>query len=260
MTNPRVCVLFADGTNCDAETAHAFALAGGDPETVHINQLRSGLRRLADYQILAIPGGFSYGDDVASGVILANELVTFLRDQLQTFVDAGKLVLGICNGFQVLVRTGLLPFGMLGKQAVTLADNNCGHFDCRWIKLHIESHGCVFTAGLDGSTIELMTAHGEGKFFNPDPAVILPLESAGQVVLRYTDGQRWTTAYPANPNGSVHAIAGVCDQTGRIFGLMPHPERFVRREQHPNWRRPPSNVAPHGLPIFQNAVSYARDL
>lgn len=226
---------------------------------MHVNQLRIGSRTLADYQILAIPGGFSYGDDIASGVILANELLTLLRDQLQAFVDAGKLVLGICNGFQVLVRTGLLPFQHLGETAITLTGNDSGHFDCRWVHLWLENGPCVFTRGLHGRHIELMVAHGEGKFFTPDLDVLDCLERDQLIVLRYTDGEQWTHRYPANPNGSLHAIAGVCDLTGRIFGLMPHPERYVQREQHPNWRRKP-NLTPHGLPIFVNAVHAARDL
>ena len=162
--NPRVCILQTDGTNCDRETAYAFMRAGGNPRLVHINQLRARSVRLADFQILAIPGGFSYGDDVASGKILALELTTFLSDELRAFVEAGKLVIGICNGFQVLVRTGLLPFRELGKMSATLTHNVSGRFQCEWVRMVVEQGSpCVFTRGME-SEISLQIAHGEGRF------------------------------------------------------------------------------------------------
>ncbi|MDO8559432.1 MAG: phosphoribosylformylglycinamidine synthase I [bacterium] len=255
MSKPCVCVLFADGTNCDAETAHAFALAGGEPETVHVNQLRSGAKRLADYRILVIPGGFSYGDDVASGVILANELTTSLASQLQTFVDRfDTLVFGICNGFQVLVRSGLLPYRPdLGKRmSATLTTNDSGLFECRWVPLAVEESCCIFTRGMAGQDISLMVAHGEGKFVTGD-GCLDDLRANGCVALRYGNN-----AYPDNPNGSCDRIAGICSFNGRIFGLMPHPERFVRREQYPNWRRERGRQ-PDGLLFFVNAVHFASD-
>ncbi len=241
---PRICILRTDGTNCDVETEHAFRLAGGVSDFIHVNQLRDGSKRLADYQILALSGGFSYGDDIASGKVLANELVSRLRDQMQAFVEAGNLVIGICNGFQILVRTGLLPFPTLGDMHATLAHNASGHFQCEWVELEVEESPCLFTQGLP-DRIELQMAHGEGRFFAADQ-VLDRLEEAHLVALRYA----------VNPNGSANGIAGLCDPTGRIFGLMPHPERFVRPTQHPNWRRddaPP----PFGLAIFQNAVRHA---
>ena len=258
MNQPRAIVPFADGTNCDGETLHALELAGGVPERVHVNQLRAGSRKLADYQILVIPGGFSYGDDVASGKILAVELISFLRGQLQAFVAAGKLVLGICNGFQVLAKTGLLPFGHLGKQTVTLTDNASGHFECRWVDLAVPESPCLWTKGFQGTTISLMVAHGEGRFFARSEE-LETVEGANLVALRYAFNGRATPVYPYNPNGSLLGIAGVCDRTGRIFGLMPHPERFVRHTQHPSWRRMP-DLEPHGLPFFCNAVRAAADL
>ena len=242
---PQVCVLRTDGTNCDEETSRAFTKAGGECTPVHVNELRDGSRELRGYQILAIPGGFSYGDDVVSGKILAVELLSFLRDQLSEFVEAGNLIIGICNGFQVLVRTGLLPFRELGTMSATLTDNDSGSFHCRWIDLVVSESRCVFTSGMEGKGISFQMAHGEGKFFACEN-VLSSLEEQQLVPIRYVN----------NLNGSLHNIAGVCDPTGRIFGLMPHPERFVEVHQHPNWRRIP-NLQPQGLPIFTNGVTFA---
>lgn len=242
---PRICVLKTDGTNCDEETSYAFTKAGGDCRLVHVNELRGNGQRLVDFQILALPGGFSYGDDVASGKILAVELLSFLREQLEEFVNKGNLIIGICNGFQVLVRTGLLPFNQLGTMPATLTDNDCGTFRCTWVDMVIQPSSCVFTNGLEGEAVSFQVAHGEGKFFT-NPTVLRTLEEDRLVPLRYM----------SNPNGSLNDIAGICDPTGRIFGLMPHPERFVETYQHPNWRRIP-NIKPQGLPIFENGVNFA---
>jgi len=257
MKKPRVCVLRTDGINCDEETFYAFTKAGAECRMVHVNQLRNGAERLDRYQILALPGGFSYGDDVHSGKILAVELTSFLKNQLLEFVEAEKLVLGICNGFQVLVRTGLLPERNPGKIKASLMANDSGHFECRWVNLLVEHSHCVFTRGLEGTVLSIQVAHGEGKFYT-DPATLQGIENRGQVVFRYTgpDGGP-TVLYPANPNGSLNAIAGICDSTGRIMGMMPHPERYVAKTQHPNWRRIPEDTMPHGLAIFKNAVEYA---
>lgn len=250
---PRVCVLRTDGTNCDEETAHAFEKAGGESHLVHVNELRCGSRRLRSYQILAIPGGFSYGDDIASGKILAVELISYLRNELEGFIARPNLVIGICNGFQVLVRTGLLPFRHLGDMQATLTTNDSGHFECRWVSMLAEPSPCVFTQKLEGPP-ELQVAHGEGKFY-ADNETLVEIEEGSLVVLRYAKEGKATMQYPANPNGSLNSIAGVCDRTGRIFGLMPHPERFVEPTQHPNWRR--KKIArPHGLAIFENAIKY----
>lgn len=260
MKKPRVCVLRTDGINCDEEMFYAFEKAGAESQMVHVNQLRSKALKLADYQILALPGGFSYGDDVHSGKILAVELTSFLKEQLSEFVDSGKLMLGICNGFQVLVRTGLLPDQNLGNIEATLTVNDSGHFECRWIRLLVEPSHCVFTRGMAGSLLDIQVAHGEGKFYS-DPSVIARIENGGQVAFRYVaaDG-RPTALYPASPNGSLNAIAGICDSTGRIMGMMPHPERYVEKTQHPNWRRMPEDTVPHGLAIFKNAVEYVRQM
>ncbi|OAT85506.1 phosphoribosylformylglycinamidine synthase I [Desulfotomaculum copahuensis] len=259
MKKPRVCVLRTDGTNCDRETARAFDLAGGAPQMVHVNQLRTGEEKLAAYQIMVIPGGFSYGDDVHSGKVLAVELTSFLKEQLQEFVTAGKPLLGICNGFQVLVRTGLLPGGRTDEISAALMANDSGRFECRWIELLVENNHCLFTRGLAGRVLSFQAAHGEGKFFAREDT-LAAIEQAGQVVFRYAGaGGGPAGNYPDNPNGSLHAIAGICNPGGTVLGLMPHPERFVERTQHPNWRRGETGE-PHGLAIFRNAVHYAREI
>ncbi|MFA7308748.1 MAG: phosphoribosylformylglycinamidine synthase I [Patescibacteria group bacterium] len=243
---PNICVLITDGTNCDTETAFAFQKAGGKVKTIHINQLRSGQKSLRDFQIITLPGGFSYGDDIVSGKIQAIEMISFLSEQLREFIKKKGLIVGICNGFQILVRTGLLPFGVqrLGKMDATLTHNESGKFQCHPITMRVEKTSCIFTQGMEGKTIELPMAHGEGRFFAEPPAMER-LHSNNLVVLRYTD----------NPNGSLEDIAGITDPSGHILGLMPHPERAVRPELNANWRR--GNTFPDGLAFFQNAVAYA---
>ena len=252
-----VCVLFAAGTNCDAETVHAFEIAGASVETIHINRLREQRHPLDRFHILALPGGFSYGDYISSGRILANELVHNLRDELLRFHERGRLMLGICNGFQVLVKTGLLPAfdRLFEEQSVTLDTNDSGRFEDRWCRLRVERTSCVFTRGLP-ETILLPVAHAEGRFITRSETVLNRLRDRGQVVFRYTTDDGDPPEYPDNPNGSVDDITGICDPTGRIFGLMPHPERFVRFEQHPHWQRM-GRINPSGRMIFENAVSYA---
>ena len=255
---PKVCILRTDGTNCDLETYYAFNIAGAECQMVHVNQLRNGDKSLAEFQILAVPGGFSYGDDIHSGKVLAVELTSFLKEQMLQFVNSDKLILGICNGFQVLVRTGLLPFKNLGSIDAALMENNSGRFECRWINMGVEKTKCVFTAGMEGKVINLQAAHGEGKFFS-DAATLKKVEDNNQVVFRYVQETGMVTSdYPANPNGSLNSIAGICDDSGRILGLMPHPERFVKLTQHPNWRRLKTGE-PDGLNIFQNAVNYFKE-
>lgn len=250
---PRVCILKTDGTNCDVETAHAFAKAGADVQNVLVKQLRTHQQSLRNFQIIAIPGGFSYGDDIASGKILAVELLSLLRDELQECLARDTLIIGICNGFQVLVRTGLLPFGTLGDMQVTLAHNDSGKFECRWVNMIVEKTPCIFTQNLQGKSISLQIAHGEGKFFC-DEKKLEQIENQGLVALRYAQSGKPSQEYPANPNGSLHAIAGICDPSGKIFGLMPHPERFVEKYQYPNWRNEQKDA--QGLEIFKSAVEY----
>jgi phosphoribosylformylglycinamidine synthase len=254
----RVCILFAAGTNCDQESAYAFELCGASADVVHINRFRSGECTLADYQILLIPGGFSYGDYVASGRILANELKHFLRQQLERFIADGKLIFGICNGFQVLVTSGLLPAfeAPFEAQSVTLDTNDSGKYEDRWVNLKVEDSPCVFTKGIE-SPVYLPVAHAEGKFLTSSSQTLGRLQQNRQVCLRYTALDGEPPSFPDNPNGSEDGIAGICDPTGRVFGLMPHPERFIRREHHPHWHRARA-VKPQGIAIFQNAVDYAK--
>lgn len=260
MTNPEICVLKTDGTNCDMEMAHALETAGGRARVVHINELRSGVEDLRDYGGLAIPGGFSYGDDVASGKILANELTSYLSDQITEFVDDDKPVIGICNGFQVLVRTGLLPEGTLGRQSFTLAHNRSGRFECRWIDLIIGETVCKFTQSedLQGVVIPMQTAHGEGRFVGSEQAVS-DLGENGQVVFRYASpsGEDANGQFPFNPNGSMDDIAGVCDPTGLVLGMMPHPERSITAF-HPERARTDSARSAAQM-IFNNFVQFAKE-
>lgn len=248
----RVIILRAAGTNCDQETAFAFERVGAKTELVHINQLVRGERELKDYQILAIPGGFTYGDDIASGKILANELKYKLDEEVRRFIENGKLIIGICNGFQVLVKAGLLP-NLAGNFSIetTLTLNNSARFEDRWIYLKKIDSKCVWTKGLSKERISLPIAHGEGKFVPKDETILRLLDSEGLIVFKYD---------PVNPNGSVEDIAGICDQTGRIFGLMPHPERYINYTQHPRWTRGEANKEGDGLAVFRSGVEYAKKM
>jgi phosphoribosylformylglycinamidine synthase len=253
----KVLVLSAPGTNCDAETIFAIEEAGGACERVAIGALIRGEKKLADYRVMVIPGGFSYGDDISAGKVLANELKLKLDDAVPDFVERGGLILGICNGFQVLVKTGILPgFTVNGQQALTLTNNDSGRFECRWVNLTVEKESpCIFTRGIE--RISLPVAHGEGK------VVALPdVLQKVKAVLYYADSNdKPTMQYPANPNGSTNAIAGICDETGRVFGLMPHPERFVRATQNPQWTRTGNADVPgNGLKIYRNAVEWAEKI
>jgi phosphoribosylformylglycinamidine synthase len=246
MSKPRVAVIRAAGTNCDVETAYAFQLVGAETTTFHVNRLRENPALLRDFQMLAIPGGFSYGDDVASGRIFANELMTGLRDELLALIGRGGFAIGICNGFQVLVKAGLLPAldGKTEAQA-TLTDNTSGIYRDCWVKVRGDRSLCKWIA--DDQELELPVAHAEGRFVAPQ-AVLDRLTAAGQVALRYSSG--------TNPNGSTADIAGICDPTGRVFGLMPHPERFLRWENHPRWTREPRQAEGQGVRFFRTAVSH----
>ena len=258
MVEPRVLVLRAPGTNCDQETAFAFARAGGRPEVVHVNRLLEKPRLPLDFQILCLPGGFSYGDDVAAGRILANQLHHHLAETLQEFKAAERLILGICNGFQVLLKSGLLLASELGQAPATLTWNDSGRYEDRWTLLRVAAPGCVFLQGIE--RIELPVAHAEGKFVARDSQLLAELEARNQLVLRYEGReQNGQVNYPANPNGSQANVAGVCDQTGRVLGLMPHPERHLFATHHPQWtRRERDEEHGEGLRLFQNAVSYFR--
>jgi len=240
MAQPKALVLRAAGTNCDRETQFALQQAGFAAERVHVFRFMDDPRRLGDYQFLVVPGGFSYGDDVAAGKILANQMLHRLAGPLNDFVAAGKLVLGICNGFQVLVKSALLPWGSVDPAAAnrdaTLAWNDSGRFEDLWVHLRADSDRCVYLPR--DEVIALPIAHGEGKFVPRDEAVLQRMRGGDQVAVRYCGPSGETgQPYPVNPNGSIDDIAGICDPTGRVMGLMPHPERFTDVTHHPRWTR-----------------------
>ncbi|MBX5455387.1 MAG: phosphoribosylformylglycinamidine cyclo-ligase [Thermogemmatispora sp.] len=248
---PRALVLRAPGINCERETAYACRLAGFETELVHINRLLREPERLLSYHFLVLPGGFSYGDDLGAGTLLAKNLTVHLGRQLQRFVEEGRPLLGICNGFQVLVRAGLLPHTDWRnlRQTASLTFNSSGRFECRWISLVTESSRCIFTRGIY-RPLELPVAHGEGRFVIASAEQLEELRQHEQIALLY-DGD----GYPANPNGSQANVAGVCNPAGNVLGLMPHPERYVRALQHPQQRSPAD-----GLLLFQNAFAYVCQL
>ena len=258
MAEPRALILVGFGINCDYETEHAFQLAGATTEQVHLNDLLDYKEMLALYHIIALPGGFSFGDHVASGRVLANRLRYGLGPDLMSFVADGGLVIGICNGFQVLVKMGMLPgFDAGFKQEATLTLNDSGKFEDRWVYLKGDSVSkCVFSQNID--SLYLPVRHGEGKFVADSVETLERLRANGQVVFRYCGPDGGSPSYPFNPNGSVDDIAGICDPTGRVFGMMPHPEGYLYRENHPRWTR--ENLPAEGLgrQIFRNAVEYVR--
>ena len=253
MAEVRTLILRAPGTNCDQETAFAFEQAGSSVDLAHVNELVRREKRIADYQILVVPGGFTYGDDISAGRILANELRLKLGEDIKRFVEAGGLILGICNGFQVLVKAGILPPSADGNPGLTLAGNDSNQFECRWVYLSVDRESpCIFTKGI--SSLYLPVAHAEGK-------LVAEAETLDKlnVVARYADEKGDIRAsYPQNPNGSADNIAGICDASGRIFALMPHPERFIRWTQHPRWSREKPREHGDGLAIFGNAVEWVR--
>jgi phosphoribosylformylglycinamidine synthase subunit PurQ / glutaminase len=262
---PRACVLQVDGVNCDRETADAWKLAGGEPEFVHINDfLLTPTKRLKDYQALLLSGGFSYGDYLKAGTVFGQELIIGLGDQLREFVHKGGMTLGICNGFQVLVRCGMLPKGRINtpdtmnQVDATLINNSVGHFRADWVNMVVEKDTpCEFLRAMP-NRVKYMVAHGEGRF-HATSDVLSEIEAQKLVAFRYVDRLgAHTMEYPMNPNNSINAIAGVCDPSGRILGLMPHPERFVLKEQYDNWRREDLGK-PHGLVLFEAMVKYARE-
>ena len=261
MNNVKAIVLRAAGINCDLETQHAFELAGASADRVHINRIIEDKSLLDGYQILVVPGGFSYGDDVAAGKILANQIKHHLYEQVRKFIDAGKLVLGICNGFQVLVKAGILPGDGQAHQSLTITYNDSNKYEDRWVYLKPQTDRCVFIE--KGRQIYLPVAHGEGKIVTKDQPTLEKLQSGGFVAFKYVDENGNEGGYPINPNGSMASIAGLTDSTGRVLGLMPHPERHVRFTQHPRWTRlktpdpRPQTSDADGMTIFTNAVKYA---
>ena len=260
MASPRVLVLRAPGTNCDEETAFAFQVAGADVERVHVNRLIENPSLAERYQILCVPGGFSYGDDIAAGRILATQLERHLGDVVRKFCEQDRLVLGICNGFQVLMRLGVLTSGVSDSAPATLTWNDTGRFDDRWVHLAVDQTPCVFLRNVE--RMYLPIAHAEGKFAMASPEIQESMSAAGRLALRYVADENSeltndVLAAPDNPNGSHANVAGICDATGRLFGLMPHPERHIDPTHHPMWtRRDEQPEHGEGLAIFKNAVEY----
>ncbi|HSO13046.1 MAG TPA: phosphoribosylformylglycinamidine synthase I [Anaerolineales bacterium] len=279
---PKALILQAHGSNRDHDVAEALALAGADAQLAPLNDLRTGKKRFADYQMLVVPGGFSYADALGAGKLLALDLNSYFNEEIYAFVDSGKPVIGICNGFQALVKSGMLPGNSViarrseatTKQSstheeiasgyrprndgATLTFNAEGHFECRWVILMPASQTCIWTKGMDEQII-CPIAHGEGNFQTSDPSLVNTLVSQDQVALTYiyADGTPANGDYPANPNGSVLDIAGICNPRGNVLGLMPHPENHIHPYQHPQWTRDVKGNS--GLALFENGVRYARD-
>lgn len=258
--NVQALILSGFGINCEAETQTAFERAGALATRIHLNDLIESPQLLHEHHILAIPGGFSFGDDVASGKIFANRLRFRLGGPIKEFAASGKLAIGICNGFQVMVKMGLLPlFEGEFAQEVTLTHNDSGRFEDRWVHTHIDPNTrCVWLKGIE--TIEMPVRHGEGKFIARDAATLDRLRENGQIALRYArpDGAPAAGQFPANPNGSIDDIAGICNPAGTILGLMPHPEAYLDRTNHPRWTRELWREEGDGLRVFRNAVKYVR--
>jgi phosphoribosylformylglycinamidine synthase I len=259
MIRPKALILLAIGTNRHHDAAQALELAGAIPEIVPLLALRQSGQSWADYQMLVIAGGFSDADALGAGKLLALDLAHYFASEVAEFVAAGKPVIGICNGFQALVKSGLLPDpdGSQDQPQATLTFNQAGHFECRWVTLLPVSQVCLWTRGLI-EPIDCPVAHGEGNFQVTGSAITQKLERNGQIALVYThpDGSPAEGSYPANPNGSVVDIAGICNPAGNVLGLMPHPEDHIQPYQHPQWTRGSKHS---GLPLFLNGVKYARD-
>ena len=261
---PKAIILRTAGTNCDYETKYALEKAGADVDLVHVNQLVKDKGLLSSYHIFVLPGGFTYGDDIAAGKVLANQLRHHLLDELTRFVDDGKLVIGICNGFQVLIKMGLLP-GINGtqpsfneyRQEFTLTYNDSNKFEDRWVYLKSFSGKSVFID--KDCLLYVPIAHAEGKFVAGDGGELENLGKSGQIIFKYVDKDGNIANYPWNPNGSLDNIAGICDSTGRVLGMMPHPERYIEPTQHPRWTREGLKAEGDGIAIFRNAVNYVKE-
>jgi phosphoribosylformylglycinamidine (FGAM) synthase-like amidotransferase family enzyme len=271
MSLAKAVIITGNGTNCEMEAAHACRLAGFDEVKVaHISEILYGEVRLEEFHFLNLTGGFLDGDDLGSAKAQANRFKyarisgsnEHLLDQLLRFIRDGKLILGVCNGFQLMVKMGLLPSlgGELLKQTATLTFNDCGRFQDRWVYLkNNPASPSVFTRGIEKG-IYLPIRHGEGKFYVDSPEILDKIEDLNLSVLKYSD-QAYsapTMDFPLNPNGSMNAIAGICDETGRLMGLMPHPEAFVHKTNHPRWTREELPEEGDGLTLFRNAADYIR--
>ena len=256
---PKVLILYGYGINCDNETEQGFKMAGAMAEKVHINELISGEKKLKNYQIFALPGGFSFGDDISAGKVLANKFKYNLQEELDNFISQGKLIIGICNGFQAMAKLGILPAfdKNYKKEEVTLTFNDSGRFEDRWVYIKInQKSNCIWTQNI--KNLYLPIRHGEGKFISKDRKIRKRLKKQNQIVAQYVDDKGAPADYPFNPNGSENNIAGICDETGRIFGLMPHPEGFLFAQNHPRWTREKIQKG-EGIKIFKNAVEFVKN-
>jgi phosphoribosylformylglycinamidine synthase len=255
MATPKVLIFRTAGTNCDKETEFAFSRAGAQVELGHINLIKKN-KDFSSYQIICIPGGFSYGDDLGAGKIFSLEIILWLKDKLKKFVEGGGLILGVCNGFQVLVKAGILP-NLDFSQTVSLVENDSRRFEDRWVqlKVNLDNESLANKIWLKGlpESIYLPVAHAEGKFFC-DLEILDKIKKNNQVALSYSSNLAKDVGYPDNPNGSLDNIAGIVDETGRVFGLMPHPERYIFAHQHPDWQR--RDLTAYGLSFFHNSVDY----
>jgi phosphoribosylformylglycinamidine synthase len=264
---PKALVLLAHGTNRDQDVAEALILAGAEPEIVPLNSLHEGKKQWSDYQMLILPGGFSYADALGAGKLLAIDLQSYFTEEIQKFVEANRPVIGICNGFQALVKSGILPGGntlfspgkVAAGEGATLTFNASGHFECRWITLQPVSKKCVWTKALT-EFIECPIAHGEGNFQVSGPALLSTISAGDQIAFTYTrpDGTCARVEYPFNPNGSMQDIAGITNPRGNVLGLMPHPENHIHPWQHPQWTRGVERGS--GLSLFIGGVKFAEEL
>jgi phosphoribosylformylglycinamidine synthase len=248
-------VLYGYGINCENESKYAIEKSGGQADIVHLNRLLEEPKMLENFNMLMIPGGFSFGDDLGSGKVFGNKMKFRLREPLEQFIKDGKLVLGVCNGFQILVKMGLLPVPDF-QQRVSLTTNDSGHYEDRWVILKVNQKSpCIFTRGMDYLLVPVR--HGEGKFIPKDSETLNELKEKNQIAVQYVDEKGNLAGFPYNPNGSVENVAGICDTSGRIYGMMPHPEAFNIPENCPYWVK--GNVKePMGLRVFRNAVEYFR--
>jgi phosphoribosylformylglycinamidine synthase subunit PurQ / glutaminase len=266
MIKPKVLVLTGYGVNCEEETAYVFEKAGAESEIVHVNDLIDGRKKMLDYQIMAIPGGFSYGDDTGAGNALANRIKNNLREDVLKFAQADKLMIGICNGCQMIANLGVAPAieEKYGDRQVALMHNKTARYECRWVHLKNQSEKCIWTRGID--TIHLPIAHGEGNFYTDDET-LAEMKKGDQIAFRYIneDGSRAAGQFPANPNGALEDIAAFCDTSGRIMAIMPHPERFHCFTNEDGWTKEKERLLREGkelpdkgagMKIFENGVKW----
>ena len=266
MTKPKALIITGYGINCEEETAKVFEMEGAESEIVHINDLIDGTKKMQDFQIMAFPGGFSYGDDTSSGNAMANKIKNNLNEEFLKFAREDKLIIGLCNGFQILVNLGLVPAlnNAYGERKVALMHNAQARYECRWINLKRTSGKCIWTRDIE--MIHVPIAHGEGNFYT-DAETLNQIKSGDQIVFKYVreDGSPANNEFPFNPNGAMEDIAGICDPSGRILGMMPHPERFNCFVNEDGWQLKKETLIREGKPLpkegkglklFRNAVEY----